>query len=368
MKPNNRIAAWKQCLHDSCLFAVRWQVLAGTLCAVILAVGVTGVCWAWFDTSVRTQQQQLSVAPYTLDITVKKQSTTQLESVEDETGGATTEQMNLLADPAEATQPVAASQEEIVSEQDGSYSLESGGIYTITLTATGESTGYAVLTVSNDKESAVCRTPEIQAGEGATSVSLTLMAKEAGTLQITPMWGTIATGESAQTEIAAEKWYQVLNGSNAFEEMVPPTVPENESQEETNVEQDKEETDSEKEDTPLEEPTNPDSGEGNPTSGTTTSESETTEDETGIGKPDSGTAGDTADGEEGSGVTTEGPETDTDATKGDKQPSASGGEEGVQPDVASSGSTTGKSDVPAVQNSGSEGTVQSKGAEVSGKN
>ena len=349
LKRNNRIAAWKQSLLDSHHFTVRWQVLAGVFCALVLAVGTTGVCWAWFDTSVQTEKQTLTAANYQLTIEVEKQLQTDSSEPTEEEAGDETAGASLLSAPAGEAQF-----EKMEPNEDGRYALEANGVYTVTLTATGDSTGYAKLTVLDAKgqEAAACRTTDMQAAADGASLQFTLVAKAAGTLQIEPVWGVETTAENDKTQLTGDQWYAVLGGSAGFEAIEAPTTSTETPQETTGQEPE----DGVNNEAP-EEANDPDIVDGDKANpGTTTPTDEengaapSTETGTQTGTPEGDAAKNTTGQESSSEVTTTVPETTPDGKPEENPQPSTSGEAGTAQQGAETGKTAaGESNMPAVQ-------------------
>lgn len=349
LKRNNRIAAWKQSLLDSHHFTVRWQVLAGVFCALVLAVGTTGVCWAWFDTSVQTQEQTLTAANYQLTIEVEKQLQTDSSEPTEEEAGDETAGASLLSAPAGEAQF-----EKMELNEDGRYALEANGVYTVTLTATGNSTGYAKFTVLDAKgqEAAACRTTDMQAAADGASLQFTLVAKAAGTLQIEAVWGVETTAENDKTQLTGDQWYAVLGGSAGFEAIEAPTTSAETPQETTEQESAKAEPEAGTDSEAPEEANDPDIVDGDKANPDTTAPTggqagTTPSTETGAqtGTPEGNAAENTTGQESGSEATT----TPDGKPEENQQPSASGDEGTVQQGAEAGKAAAGESNTPAVQ-------------------
>lgn len=350
LKRDNRIAAWKQSLLDSHHFTVRWQVLAGVFCALVLAVGTTGVCWAWFDTSVQTQKQTLTAANYQLTIEVEKQAQTDSSEPTEEEPGDETAGASLLSVPAVGTQF-----EKMAPNEYGRYTLEENGVYTVTLTATGDSTGYANLTVLNaeGQEAAACRTIDMQATEEGGSLQFTLVAQAAGMLQIEPVWGVETTEENAETHLSGDQWYAVLGDSDSFVVVEAPTTS-TETPQETTVQEPEDGVNNEA----PEEANDPDIVDGDKANpGTTTPTDEengaapSTETGTQTGTPEGDAAKNTTGQESSSEVTTTVPETTPDGKPEENPQPSTSGEAGTAQQGAETGKTAagGSGNTPAVQ-------------------
>lgn len=353
LKRNNRIAAWKQSLLDSHHFTVRWQVLAGVFCALVLAVGTTGVCWAWFDTSVQTQEQTLTAANYQLTIEVEKQLQTDSSEPTEEEAGDETAGASLLSAPAGEAQF-----EKMEPNADGRYTLDKNGVYTVTLTATGDSTGYAKLTVLDAKgqEAAACRTTDMQAAADGASLQFTLVAKAAGTLQIEAVWGVETTAENDKTQLTGDQWYAVLGGSAGFEAIEAPTTSAETPQETTEQESAKAEpeagTDSEAPEGATDPDVDGDKADPDTTAPTGGQAGTTPSTETGAqtGTPEGNAAENTTGQESGSEVTTDAPETNLDGKPEENPQPSTSGEAGTAQQGAETGKTAaGESNMPAVQ-------------------
>lgn len=325
----------------------RWQVLAGVLCALALAAGATGVCWAWFDASVQTGRQELTAGSYDLTCTVMQTGTLQAPAAGGESGDSTAGAA-LLSVPLEKSG-------EVAPDGDGNYPLEENGIYTVTLTAAGDSTGYATLTVTTQGNDPVaCRTEEIQAAEQGAAFQFHLVASAAGTLRVQTVWGIPATGESAAAPLAAGQWYAVPGGPDGFEAIAAPTVSTEETQEPAEEAPETTGTEGTEGDQALDEVPPADTGTEPADPGTTPPAGE----EAGTGSstgtatqtPDENTAKNPAGQAESGSAAAGGPETaPAETTAGEQQPPAAGDNTTARTDPAAGQTAAAASASPAVE-------------------
>ena len=95
----------------------------GMLCMMVCGVLSAGVCWAWFDSTVRTQPQTLTVGSFLLAVTVTRNDSTAGQSLE--------------GDGVNAPQPAGEPAPQKIDPVEGKYKLVKNEIYTIEITAAG---------------------------------------------------------------------------------------------------------------------------------------------------------------------------------------------------------------------------------------
>ena len=144
--------------------------MIGIVLCVVLLMGVT---WAWFTASVETKST-LSSANYDLDI-----------NITDESGTA-------------------------VEEANGSYALDAGKKYKVTLTASGTSTssGYCIVN-GGAKE-----LKTVQIGKG-NALSFTLTPNSSGTYKFIPVWGTYSGNADITADSSIDSNFTASDDSGA---------------------------------------------------------------------------------------------------------------------------------------------------------
>ncbi len=129
------------------------MLLPSMLGIVLCAVCLMGSTWAWFTATQSTATQTIQAANYEVSAVVKFGNTE-------------------------------------LAEENGTYTL-AAGIYTVTLTASGDATtGYCVLDFGNDIKAYTNQIAK------ETAITFTLKINEPATLEITDVWGTYAGDET----------------------------------------------------------------------------------------------------------------------------------------------------------------------------
>ena len=148
--------------------------MIGIVLCVVLLMGVT---WAWFTASVETKSTLCS-AKYDLDI-----------NITDESGTA-------------------------VEEANGSYALDAGKKYKVTLTASGTSTssGYCIVN-GGGKE-----LKTVQIGKG-NALSFTLTPNSSGTYKFIPVWGTYSGNADITADSSIDNNFTASDNSGASNQM-----------------------------------------------------------------------------------------------------------------------------------------------------
>ena len=165
-------------------------LLAAVICIAVCLCCLSGFSWAWFNTSIKAGQETLSVADYSLQLTLTRQSLNGLSGA---------------AAPGEGTDLLGASDVETIFSNvpcpKEAITFDAAYHYELTLTATGTAdTGYGILAIDSNRYA----TGNMAPGE---SFTVSIEPQQASSIVLSAEWGTPSSSDF--TFLESGKTYQI---------------------------------------------------------------------------------------------------------------------------------------------------------------